>query len=194
MPQDYKHRVEKAAANPPRQRSCVPRFLLGLVIGLAVAVAVQLYHAKLLPAVWPLTLLQPQPQPKPQPKAQPKAQAKVEEPKPRIDFYETLPKLRVEAPPPAQTNPKPLAAVTQAGNYSLQLGSFQKPELAEERKARLALLGFGAEVQTVPHPKTPLYRVKMGPYQDLAQLNALRARLHAHHQEFTLLKENVKRD
>ncbi len=190
MPRTYV-RPPQSSEPPPRQRSCVPRFLLGLILGLGVAVVVQLYHAYLLPSVWPLSLLQRQvPAPAVAAAAAPVAKAPEPEPKPRLDFYEILPKVRVETQKPdVQKAKPPLALVTKPGSYTLQLGAFQKPEAAEERKVRLALLGFETGVVAVTQPKGPVYRVKMGPYTDLAQLNATRQRLYAHDIEFTLSKE-----
>lgn len=190
MPQDYKYRTSAASENAPRQRSCVPRFLLGLIMGLSVAVVVQLYHAYVLPSVWPLSLLQRQAAPAVVQAPKAVTPTPEPEPKPKLDFYELLPKVRVEPPKiDPQTVKPPLAPVTKPGNYTLQLGAFQKPEAAEERKARLALLGFETSIVAVQQAKNVIYRVKLGPYTDLAQLNAARQRLQAHGVEFSLSKE-----
>ncbi len=60
----------------------------------------------------------------------------------------------------------------------LQTGSFRQPEQADRLKARLALLGIEANIQTV-HIKNgeTWHRVRVGPIKDIATLNLTRKRL-----------------
>ena len=65
-------------------------------------------------------------------------------------------------------------ALAGGGNprYLLQAGAFQASGQAEELKARIALLGLGARVESVSLGGKTLYRVRMGPYgtaSDLAE-------------------------
>ena len=87
-----------------------------------------------------------------------------------------------EQPPPA---PSP---VDTPGMYVLQLGAFVRETEAESLKARLALVGMTARIQPVMVDRQTYYRVRIGPTDDLAQLNADRARLQQHRFDSILLK------
>ena len=80
---------------------------------------------------------------------------------------------------PAAGPPAP-AAVQSPGWYVLQVGSFTRKEAAESLKARLALIGMNARIHTVRINRETWYRVRIGPTDDLEQLNADRARLQEH--------------
>lgn len=85
-------------------------------------------------------------------------------------------------PPPA---PSP---VDTPGMYVLQMGAFIRQTEAESLKARLALVGMTARIQPVMVDRQTYYRVRIGPTDDLAQLNADRARLQQHRFDSILLK------
>ncbi len=87
--------------------------------------------------------------------------------------------------PPPRTAPAPVAA---PGMYVLQLGAFTRQREAESHKARLALIGMNARIQTVRVDRQTYYRVRVGPTSDLDQLNADRARLQEHRFDSILLK------
>jgi len=87
-----------------------------------------------------------------------------------------------EPPPPG---PSP---VDTPGMYVLQMGAFVRETEAESLKARLALVGMTARIQPVMVDRQTYYRVRIGPTDDLAQLNADRARLQQHRFDFYLLK------
>ena len=87
-------------------------------------------------------------------------------------------------PKPVDTTPAETATVaaapasaTAAGagdgsRYLLQAGAFQASGQAEELKARIALLGLGARVESAQIDGKTVYRVRMGPYgtaTDLAE-------------------------
>ena len=83
------------------------------------------------------------------------------------------------AAPPAETATVAAApaSATAAGagdgsRYLLQAGAFQASGQAEELKARIALLGLGARVESAQIDGKTVYRVRMGPYgtaTDLAE-------------------------
>lgn len=77
------------------------------------------------------------------------------------------------APRPVATAPVAIAAVPADGaSYLLQAGAFQASGQAEELKARIALLGLGARVESAQIGDKTIYRVRMGPYgtaSDLAE-------------------------
>ncbi|KRA16788.1 SPOR domain-containing protein [Lysobacter sp. Root604] len=63
-------------------------------------------------------------------------------------------------------------AVDDGTRYLLQAGAFQASGQAEEMKAKIALLGLGARVESAQISGKTVYRVRMGPYgtaSDLAE-------------------------
>lgn len=63
-------------------------------------------------------------------------------------------------------------AVDDGTRYLLQAGAFQASGQAEEMKAKIALLGLGARVESAQIGGKTVYRVRMGPYgtaSDLAE-------------------------
>ena len=111
--------------------------------------------------------------------------AKGEDGKPRFDFYRILPgqeepvsdkQLKDAAKQPAAGAP----GVTEAAKniYFIQAGAFQNPADADNRKAQLALLGLEASVEptTVPEKGT-WYRVRLGPFSRVEEINRVRSQL-----------------
>ncbi len=105
-----------------------------------------------------------------------------EEPKKsRFDFYEMLPAFEVvvteeDADPARNVEPK---AVVQPGVYVLQAGSFTTYADADRRRAELALQGIESSIQKVTIDDKTYHRVRIGPTDDLDELNLLRSRLRA---------------
>ena len=91
----------------------------------------------------------------------------------------------VPVPEPGAPAPSP---VDTPGMYVLQMGAFTRQTEAESLKARLALVGMTARIQPVMVDRQTYYRVRIGPTDDLAQLNADRARLQQHRFDSILLK------
>ncbi|OAJ70538.1 sporulation protein [Methylobacillus sp. MM3] len=97
----------------------------------------------------------------------------------RFDFYKILPgesqvtEQEIQQSKEAQQNQPPAIE-----NYFLQVGAFQTEEEADNIKAKLALLGLEAIVQTANVPdKGVWHRVRVGPYSDLDQIGKARAEL-----------------
>ena len=62
--------------------------------------------------------------------------------------------------------------------YFIQVGSFQNPAQADDQKARLALIGFEATVEPANLPdKGTWYRVRLGPYRKVEEINKVREAL-----------------
>jgi len=62
--------------------------------------------------------------------------------------------------------------------YFIQAGSFQNPAEADNQKARLAILGFESSVEPANLPdKGTWYRVRMGPYTQVEEINRVRQML-----------------
>ena len=97
------------------------------------------------------------------------------------DFFTVLPEMEVVVPeqelskksPPqlAQTDP------ADSGSYLLQVGSFRQNSDAEQMKARLALLGITASIQTVTVNDATWHRVRVGPVSGIGQADEMRSQL-----------------
>lgn len=108
--------------------------------------------------------------------------AAAEEPKEsRFTFYDMLPNFEVVIPeqePDVRKDVEPRAVVT-PGLYILQAGSFTRYEDADRRRAELALQGIESTIQRVTIDDKTYHRVRIGPTEDLDELNLLRSRLRA---------------
>ena len=73
--------------------------------------------------------------------------------------------------------------------YFIQAGSFQNPAEADNQKARLAILGFESSVEPANLPdKGTWYRVRMGPYAKLDEINKVRQALAQNGIDASLIK------
>lgn len=101
--------------------------------------------------------------------------------KSRFDFYEMLPNFEVIVPEEdtdvaRDVEPK---AIVQPGIYVLQAGSFTAYADADRRRAELALQGISSSIQRVTIDDKTYHRVRIGPIDNLDELNTLRSRLRA---------------
>ncbi|MFN7293167.1 MAG: SPOR domain-containing protein [Lysobacteraceae bacterium] len=164
--------------------------VVGLLLGLGMAAAWMVYGDR-----DQLDALLPKPDPDAQAPAadrdrEPVAQepAKPEAGKPSYDFYTVLPEKQVElpanaepavgtatAPAPATATPPVASTATPAastGGGQLQAGAFSAAADAEARRAKLALLGQTARIETVESGGRTLHRVRLGPYGTAAEREA----------------------
>lgn len=154
--------------------------LFGLSIGLVVAAAIYFSDERApVPAV--ATANQPRSEPAPPATPTPRAAPGATEPHPatRFDFYDMLPQFEVVIPESEQSvSPaRRAAAVEEAGKYVLQAGSFTALADADRMQANLALLGIESKVQRVQIDDHTFHRVRVGPIDDLEELNQIRRRL-----------------
>ena len=99
----------------------------------------------------------------------------------RFTFYNVLPNFEVVIPeqePDVTADVEP-QAVIEPGLYVLQAGSFTRFEDADRRRAELALHGIESNIQRVTIDDRTYHRVRIGPTEDLEELNMLRSRLRA---------------
>jgi cell division protein FtsN len=100
---------------------------------------------------------------------------------PRFDFYTILPELEVAIPEEEliAASKQPATQNTDNGvEYMLQAGSFRSLEQADRLKAKLALQGIVASIQTVRIKDSETWhRVRVGPISDITTLNQTRKRL-----------------
>lgn len=111
---------------------------------------------------------------------------------PKFDFYKILPgqeetvsdkelRERMRAARGQQETPRDV--------YFIQAGSFQNPADADNQKARLAILGFESSVEPANLPdKGTWYRVRLGPYNKLDEINRIRQALAQNNIDASLVK------
>ena len=157
--------------------------LFGLALGLAVAFAVHVKDRR--PVVVAETAA-------PQPaslqdalddngESEPAAEAPAEEKESRFTFYDMLPNFEVIIPeqePDVAVDKEP-KAIVEPGLYVLQAGSFTLHADADRRRAELAMHGIESQIQRVTIDDKTYHRVRIGPTDDLDELNMLRSRLRA---------------
>jgi cell division protein FtsN len=88
----------------------------------------------------------------------------------------TAPASPVTTAPPAEAKPTDPPKDDKT-NYTLQAGAFKLQEDADSMKARLALIGFEARILTAEVNGQALYRVRVGPYVGLEDMNKVRVKL-----------------
>lgn len=108
---------------------------------------------------------------KPQAVLPPGSTSKTAE-KPRFDFYTILPGLEE---PISEQDIKLATNSSDASNYYLQAGSFQATGEADNLKAKLALIGIEANVETATIPEKGVWhRVRVGPFSNTTELSKMR--------------------
>ena len=159
---------------------------IGLAIGLLIAVGIAFYISKI-----PVPFMQPGAGGTTPARADRDLAAKTppaSPEKPRFDFYRILPGQEV---PVSDKELKQQAAKPNAPqeDYLIQAGAFQSPADADSLKARLALLGLEATVVPAHLPdKGTLYRVRLGPYTKLEDINRVRQTLSRNGVDASLVK------
>lgn len=103
--------------------------------------------------------------------------------KPRFDFYKILPG-NADAVPDPKTEKKPADSKSRNEKESLlaeplylQTGSFQKAGDADNQKARLAMIGAEATIHQVMIQDKVWFRVRLGPFRKMDEVNNLRSEL-----------------
>lgn len=172
--------------------------VIGLVIGLSIAVAVALLITKTSTPFTnkngkadktdaPVTQMQDPNKPlygnKDAAKEAAKEFAKATDSSKAAETVETKPDAKPEVKAPAVSTEK-TAAEKQAVDsgddkyiYFLQTGAFRELADAESARAKLALIGFEAKVSEKPSDTGNLYRVRIGPFNQLEMMNRMRAKL-----------------
>lgn len=170
-------------------RSGVPAWIwlgVGVLLGLVVAMV-------FLGSDWaPMLRKNTGPQPNPEAVAPretdpPLVEAK-DKPRKNYDFYSVLPEMEVVIPdseisakaraeatqtPSTSTTP----AVSANARYLLQAGSYPSAKAADEVKAKLAILGFVAQITPVTINGKTWNRVRLGPYASASELETAKAAL-----------------
>jgi cell division protein FtsN len=186
---DYKRPNQKSGRNKSGSGSLLIGILIGLLLGLGIALAVAWYISKM-PTPFLNRSGPPAKSAAPESARTDDKSGKAPDAKPRFDFYKILP--GTEEPVTEQqfneAQQKPSTALAREA-FFLQAGAFQNAPDADNLKARLALLGVEAEVQTTPLPdKGVWHRVRAGPYTAIEDLNRTRDLLKQNGIETTLIK------
>lgn len=185
MSKDYKPR------SAPRAKGGNPLLtgiLIGVVIGLGAAIAVAWYVPSLTKGFRQPEAAPAKPEPAQPPAAPPKAE--TEGRKPRFDFYNILPGTEE---PVKDDSLKEQPATSGKEQFFLQAGAFQNQADADNLKARLALMGIEATVQSADVPdKGVWHRVRIGPFASVDEMSRVRANLAANGIQATLIKVKDK--
>lgn len=167
--------------------------MIGIFIGLAIALAVAVY-IKAGPS--PFVERKQQDGLQETPAVQSKGEATVEPAsvpkpaeKPRFDFYTILPGAEEPVNEKEKSAKPQESAESQKNQYYLQVGAFQKEADADNLKAKLALMGMEANIQTATIPdKGVWHRVRVGPYANIEELNRVRSSLSQNGMSASLVK------
>ena len=193
MSKDYKG-TNRNSAGKSGSGSLLIGVLIGLVLGLGIALAVAWYINKM-----PTPFVN-----RAEPTAKSEAKKgsvsdpaknndksdKASDTKPRFDFYKILPGTEemVSEQQFKDAQQKPSTAQVREA-FFLQAGAFQNAPDADNLKARLALLGLEATIQTTAlADKGVWHRVSVGPYAAIEDLNRARGTLKQNGIETTLIK------
>src|SRR6266436_4936527 len=174
---DYKQL--SPSLRPDSSGSFLIGLFFGFLLGLGVAAGIAIYFFKTPIPFADRTRVPEKAPPAGQAVPEPPQAAKAED-KPRFDFYRILPGKEETV-----TERQMREAAKQAGKpgapkdtYFLQAGSFQNPADADNLKARLALMGMEANVEPANlAEKGVWYRVRLGPYTRVDEINRVRQQL-----------------
>jgi len=178
MSRDYKN-VER---NGGRRSggSLLAGIFIGLALGLVIALVVAWYINKMpnpFATRAPVARTDASKGPA-APPAQNDKGAKSADAKQRFDFYKILPGSEESAPEQRAQDARKTAEPEAKEAFFLQAGAFSNAPEADNMKARLALLGVEATIQTTPAAdKGLLHRVRTGPYTSIDELNRTRETL-----------------
>jgi cell division protein FtsN len=149
-------------------------FILGLGVGLCVAVGIYVYDR-----IAAHNEAQ-KPRPATPDRAAPPDEDTADDTDKKFDFYDMLPKFEVVVPEKKEKGVGPeggTAPIERPGTYVLQAGSYRNFGDADRVRAQLALQGIESTIQKVTVDNDTWHRVRIGPVTDLAELNKLRKRL-----------------
>jgi len=204
MTRDYKPATRsRKTPSSGSGSSLLVGILIGLLLGLAIALGVAIYLNKVPGAFLSRgkTSEPAAPTEKAEKSAKSASTAKATEPavkgeakgdeKPRFDFYNILPGDETAKPKPGATQSE--AAPEAKEIFFLQAGAFQNEADADNLKARLALLGMEATIQTTTSgDRGTFHRVRLGPFSRVEEVNRARDTLKQNGIESTLIKGRDK--
>ena len=183
MSKDYK-RPEPEARSGGGQ--LLVGILIGLVLGLGIALGVAWYINKM---PNPFLTRTPPAKLEPAPAKADDKMSRAPDAKPRFDFYKILPGMEETVTDPQAKGAQQQPTTATGETFFLQAGAFQNAPDADSLRARLALLGIEARIQTATLPdKGVWHRVRVGPYTSVEELGRTRETLKQNGVETTLIK------
>lgn len=196
MNRDYKR--SNTSGNGKSTNSLLLGIVIGLVLGLAIALGVAWYISRgPSPFVGPDKPAAADAKPDtgtvqglpPAAPANGDRQAKADA-KPRFDFYKILPgKEEAVTPQDLRQELKRSPQQAAASVYYLQAGAFQNAADADNLKAKLALLGLQASIQTAALPERGTWhRVRLGPYKNADDVSRVQGTLKQNGIESALIR------
>ncbi len=212
MSRDMKPRRNTASPKKKSGGGTLIGLFIGLVIGVIAAAVVVLFISKApppftnknQPASETTTNTETPSAPMPLP-GKPGDRVAERDDKPRFDFYKILPgnaeaipdpkaadAKEVEAKPGDKSKEKEKAAKEEVlkSPVFLQTGSFQNAADADNQKAKLALMGAEAEIQQVMLQDKVWYRVRLGPFKKMDEVNNVRSELAKQGVEANVVKKD----
>jgi cell division protein FtsN len=186
---DYKPRPREKKRKPVG--GTLLGIFIGLVLGLAIATAAAIYVTNAPMPFVNKTQQQRATTPQADQKLADAAKAGAAE-KPKFDFYKILP--GQEEPVTDRDLKSAVAKQAEKSGaprdlYFVQAGAFQNPADADNLKARLALMGLQASVEPANLPdRGTWYRVRLGPYTQLDEINRVRQTLAQNSIDASLVK------
>lgn len=188
MSRDYKGSARRSSGRR-NGSSLLAGILIGLILGLGIALGVAWYINKMpnpFSSSRPPSKAETTKAPPPQVARSDEKAATAQDSKPRFDFYKILPGEEGDKQPGEQ--PKASTAAPKDA-FFLQAGAFQNAPDADNLKARLALLGVEASIETSAVPDKGIWhRVRIGPYTSVEELNRTRDTLKQNGVQTTLIK------
>jgi cell division protein FtsN len=196
MSRDYKSR--KTSTTRKSGSSLIAGIFIGYTLGLVSAIGVWMYISQA-PSPF-LNEEKPTPTQKETKIELPieKKIAEVDE-KPKFDFYKILPGIEepmveqdleqaIQQQAAPTTENRTRSNIT-SEQYFLQAGAFRSTDEAENLKARLALLGVVATIQSAHLPEKGLWhRVRIGPFTSMDNVNQVRTSLQQNSIEVSFIK------
>lgn len=182
MSKDYKNRVQRKPKAKPKSSLSVWQWMLitALVILFVVFLAYLRFAGSDKAQETSATLTTKQTSsPKSKPIEKPAEKVEAKPKTPHFDFYQILPGKEVVVPDHELKTRAREERVGKAkeSRYLLQAGSFKTPKEAEQQRAKLALMGIESKMEKAKIGETYWYRVKLGPFEKIATVNDIQARL-----------------
>ena len=190
MSKDYKG-AEGRRGGRRSGSSLLAGILIGLILGLALALGVAWYINKM-PSPFSTTRQPAKSETKNSTTpstSSPRPDEKTGDAQPRVDFYKILP--GAEEPAVSKGTKDAASGSTAAAKeaFYLQAGAFHSAPDADNLKAKLALLGVEASIESTAIPdKGLMHRVRIGPYTSVEELNRTRDTLKQNGVATTLVK------
>ena len=92
-------------------------------------------------------------------------------------------------PRAATSRPSPSPSAEPRGRLWLQVGAYANKQDAENQRARFAMLGYEAKIESADVPdKGTVHRVRVGPYRDQDEAGKVRGDLARQGIEVTVVK------